>query len=266
MSSTAAHRALLRQPVSRRRELALQFAVLVGLAVLGGLLILTGTLLHRGDARWGRREAALQLGRTLLPGEQVLARVDVAQRHWYDHFRLTSGILAATDRRLLYVGTAPPALFRSVGEDPPTFLMRSFTYDTSLAAQVTRALPGTAPDVVVDAADTVLTFAVVGGELTMADSLVGLVQGRREARLAEIQRERAIFDSVAALPPPPPEVHRVRPGESLYGLARQYNVTPEVLRSMNGLTSDRIRIGQDIVVRRYRRINGAVVEYHGPPG
>ena len=91
-----------------------------------------------------------------------------------------------------------------------------------------------------------------------------LVEGRRQAELADIRRQRAIFDSIAALPPPPPELHRVSPGESLYGIARQYNVTPEVLRAMNGLTSDRIRIGQTLVVRRYRRINGAVVEYYGP--
>ena len=57
----------------------------------------------------------------------------------------------------------------------------------------------------------------------------------------------------------------MRSGESLYGLAQSYNVTPEVLKAMNGLTSDRIRIGQEIVVRRYRRINGAVMEYYGPP-
>lgn len=266
MPSTASNRALLRQPVSRRRELALQFAVLVGLAVLGALLVVGGVLLHRGDAGWGRREAALQLGRTLQPDEELLVRVDVAQRRWYDHFRLTSGILAATDRRLLYVATAPPALFRWVGEDPPTFLVRSFVYDTALTAHMSRAIPGATPDVVVNVADTALRFDVTSGERAAGDSLVRLVREHRELRLAEIRRERAVFDSLATLPPPPPEVHRVRSGESLYSLARQYNVTPEVLRLMNGLTSDRIRIGQELVVRRYRRINSTVVEYYGPPG
>ena len=266
MSSTAAHRALLRQPVSRRRELALQFAVLVGLAVLGALLVVGGVLLHRGDTVRGRREAALQLGRTLQPGEELLARVDVMQRHWYDHFRITPGILAATDRRLLYVATVPPALFSAASEDPPTFLTRSFVYDTALTAHVTRPIAGATPDVVVNVADTVLRFGIVGGEREVGDSLARLVREHRELRLAEIRREQAAFDSLVALPPPPPEVHRVRPGESLYSLSRQYNVTPEVLRLMNGLTSDRIQIGQEIVVRRYRRINGAVVEYYGPIG
>ena len=265
MSSTGTYRAVLRQPVSRRRELALQFAVLVGLAVIGGLVVVAGILVHRGDAELGRRQAALQLTRRLQPGERVLARVDVTQHHWYDHFRVTPGVLAATDRRLLYVGTAPPALFRSQGEDPPTFLVRSFAYDTSLAAREERVLGGTSPGIVVVATDTVQTFALAGEDRDAGQAVVRQVDERRAAQLAEIRRQQATFDSIAALPPPPPEVHRVRPGETLYSLARLYNVTPEVLQAMNGLQADRIRIGQELVVRRYRRINGAVIEYYGPP-
>lgn len=264
-SSTGTYRAVLRQPVSRRRELALQFAVLVGLAVIGGLVLVAGIVMHRGDAELGRRQAQLQLARRLQPGERVLAQVDVAQHHWYDHFRVTPGVLAATDRRLLYVATAPPALFRSVGDDPPTFLVRSFTYDTSLTAQAGRVLAGARPGVVVQSADSVFAFAVAGGERDEGLAVVRLVDERRAAQLADLQRRQAVLDSIAALPPPPPEAHRVRPGETLYSLARLYNVTPEVLQAMNGLSTDRIRIGQEIVVRRYRRINGAVIEYYGPP-
>lgn len=265
MSSTGSYRAVLRQPVSRRRELALQFAVLVGLAVIGGLVVVAGILMHRGDAALGRRQAVAQLTRRLQPGERVLARVDVTQHHWYDHFRVTPGVLAATDRRLLYVATAPPALFRSVGEDPPTFLVRAFPYDTSLTARAGRVLGGTSAGIVVEVADTVNAFAVAGEDRAAAQAVVRLVDQRRAAQLAEIRRRQAVIDSISALPPPPPEVHRVRPGETLYSLARLYNVTPEVLQAMNGLTSDRIRIGQELVVRRYRRINGAVIEYYGPP-
>jgi LysM repeat protein len=111
----------------------------------------------------------------------------------------------------------------------------------------------------------VTRFGVRGGDRDDAATIVRIVEQRRQARLAEIERQQAVFDSIVALPPPPPQTHRVRPGETLYGIAAQYNVTPEVLKSMNGLTSDRIRIGQELVVRRFRRINGAVVEYYGPP-
>ncbi|MHB1225062.1 MAG: LysM peptidoglycan-binding domain-containing protein, partial [Gemmatimonadaceae bacterium] len=118
---------------------------------------------------------------------------------------------------------------------------------------------------VVEVADTVHSFALAGEAREAGQAVIRQVDERRAAQLAEIRRRQATFDSIVALPPPPPEVHRVRPGESLYSLARLYNVTPEVLQAMNGLTTDRIRIGQELVVRRYRRINGAVIEYYGPP-
>jgi hypothetical protein len=257
------HRAALRQPISRRRELALQFAVLVGLGVMGALFLLVGAWLHRGDAAVGRREALLQLRRTLQPGEHVLARAQVTQRHWWDHFRTTPGELVATDRRLIYVGAVPPALFRP-SDDPPSFEEWSFPYDTSPAAHLGRTREGTR-GVVVDTPESVARFGVRAADRDGATAIVRAVEERRAARLAEVERQQAIFDSIAALPPPPPQVHKVRPGETLYGIASLYNVTPEVLKSMNSLTSDRIRIGQDLVVRRFRRINGAVVEYYGPP-
>lgn len=264
-SSTGTYRAVLRQPVSHRRELALQFAVLVGLAVIGGLVVVAGVVMHRGDAELGRRQAQVQMTRLLQAGERVLAKVDVTQHHWYDHFRVTPGVLAATDRRLLYVATAPPALFRSAGDDPPTFLVRSFAYDTALFARTERALAGTSPGIVVESADSVYGFALAGDDRAAGQAVLRLVGERRAAQLADVRRQQALRDSIIALPPPPPEVHRVRSGETLYSLARLYNVTPEVLQAMNGLSTDRIRIGQSIVVRRYRRINGAVMEYYGPP-
>ena len=102
------------------------------------------------------------------------------------------------------------------------------------------------------------------GQGPAAGAVVDAVAAARAARLAELRRQQAIVDSITRLPPPPPLVHRVRPGETLFGIAAQYNVTPEVLKAMNGRTSDRIRIGESLVVRRYRRIGAAVVEYFGP--
>ncbi len=264
-SSTGSYRAVLRQPVSRRRELALQFAVLVGLAIMGGLVIVVGVVLHRGDAELGRQQARAELTRQLQPRETVLLRIDVTQHHWYDHFRVTPGVLAATDSRLLLVSTAPPALFRAVGDDPPTFLVRSFVYDTALTVHADRVLAGTTPGIVVDSGGSEYSLAVDADDRSAVQTVVRLVDDRRSALLADYERQQALRDSIMALPPPPPVVHRVVSGETLYGLARLYNVTPEVLKAMNGLTSDQIRIGDELVVRRYRRINGVVMEYYGPP-
>jgi hypothetical protein len=261
--TSPAHRATLRQPISRRRELALQLGVLVGIAVVLVLLVLGAAWLHRDDARRGARDAVLELGRVLQPEERVLARTPVTQRHWWDHFRTTPGVLAATDRRLVYVGTVPPALFRP-GDDPPSFEEWSFAYDTALTARIGAGVAGAVLGLVVRTPDDATwRFGVPGGERPRAEAVARAVSAQQEVRVAETRRQQAVFDSIAALPPPPPQTHRVRPGETLYGIAAQYNVTPEVLQAMNGLTGPRIRIGQELVVRRFRRINGAVVEYYG---
>lgn len=255
---------VLRQPVSRRRAAALQLGVLLGIAAMAALLVLVGTWRHRGDGAVGRREALLQLERQLQPGEQVLARAEVVQRHWWDHFRTTPGVLAATDRRLVHVATVPRALFHA-DDDPPSYDEWSFVYDTALAARATTGIAGAGQGLVVRTRDGAERFGVRAAHLAGAQGVVRVVEARRRERVAELRRQQAVFDSIVALPAPPPLLHRVRPGETLYGIAAQYNLTPEVLKLMNGLTADRIVIGQQLVVRRYRRINGAVVEYFGPP-
>lgn len=43
-------------------------------------------------------------------------------------------------------------------------------------------------------------------------------------------------------------VHRVRRGESLYSIAKEYNTTVERLKSVNGLRNNRIKAGQDLII------------------
>ena len=252
-----------RNSASRRRELALQLAVLTGISVVLALLLAAGIYVHRQDAGEGQRQADLEVLRTLGTDEQVLARARVTQRHWWDHFRATQGVLVATAGRVLYVGAVPPALLRPNATTPPAFEVRSFVYDTSLSATRQRVWFGTSRGLVLHTPGNTATFAVRTPQRSLADSIVRLVEGRRLARVAAVASERFSFDSVAALPPPPPEEHVVRPGETLIGLAAQYGVTPDQLKLMNGLTEDRIRINQRLVVKRFRRVNGAVVEFYG---
>jgi hypothetical protein len=39
-------------------------------------------------------------------------RTSAWQRQWYDFFRVPHGVLAATDRRLMYIGVRPEELLR----------------------------------------------------------------------------------------------------------------------------------------------------------
>lgn len=42
--------------------------------------------------------------------------------------------------------------------------------------------------------------------------------------------------------------HRVEPGESLWGIARRYEVSMEAIRRLNDLEGERVRIGQTLII------------------
>lgn len=46
--------------------------------------------------------------------------------------------------------------------------------------------------------------------------------------------------------PPSAVTHRVGPGDTLWGIARRYNVSVEQIRRANGMTDDRVRLGQTL--------------------
>ncbi|RMH69958.1 MAG: LysM peptidoglycan-binding domain-containing protein [Bacteroidetes bacterium] len=55
--------------------------------------------------------------------------------------------------------------------------------------------------------------------------------------------------AVRAQEPPRAEVHVVRPGETLYRIARNNGLTVDELKRLNGLTSNHIEVGQRLIIR-----------------
>jgi len=137
------------------RALATIVGSLAGVLAVGYLLIV-----RHGDPSSGRAAAERQLREiTLEPAERVRARTDVFQRNWYDYFRSTSGILVATDRRLIYVGVLPAETFTR--ENGPRVIdTRVYPGDTTIIVQPRRAFLGAARGVAITTRDRRDVFAV----------------------------------------------------------------------------------------------------------
>src|SRR5687768_14842473 len=127
MTSAAAPLPLRPLPSVRRRALhALGYGVvgLIGVVIIGVLIELP--FRNRG----GAAQAASQYLRLMLdPGEVVQSEVTAVQRHWWDRFAETTGVFAATDRRLIFVGVAPRDLLEHE-PGPPVLDVHTFSTDT----------------------------------------------------------------------------------------------------------------------------------------
>ena len=179
-------------------------------------------------------------------GEVVQRTAFVTQRHWWDYLRATHGVLASTSRRVLFVGVTPS--LSTSPDDPPVFDVKSFPYDTTMAIQSVdvRFSPGRGVRLV--AGGRAESFGVARGE---ERRLLGVARDASQRDLAlreRLRREQRYRDSLAALPPIR-EYYRVRRGDALDVIARHYSTTTEALRALNNLESDRIKAGQELLVK-----------------
>lgn len=237
-----------------RRRSRLQ-RVLIGLS--GGTLLLVvlailalATVLSPPGAQPAARAAAEQeLASELDAGERVLARAYVSQRLWADNLRESFGVLAATDRRLLFVGEPPAAWLRRRADGPAELRVQAFPYDVPFTADARRLLLGTTPGVVVRTPASDVPFLVSRGERTHARDIERVVERALVARTSAGEREQ----QARVAPVAPAQVygfHVVHGGEAVTTIARRYGTTAEVVRQLNRLPqgNDRIRIGQRLRV------------------
>ena len=243
----AARRPRPTPPPRRRWRTALRvsawgilFALLLG--TIGVLLFI-----HRGDAEGSARVANAEVELMLARGEGIDWRAPVVARHWWDYFRVTHGVLAATNRRLLYVGVPPEQILPREPE-PQLLEESSFPYDRPIDIWRGRVFLGSLNGIIVRAPGEMRTFGVADSERARLDSVLTLMtafqKAIRDSVEAERQKALAVADSVRR-----PVFHVVARGEALELLARQYNVSVEQLQAWNNLDSPKIRIGQNLLVK-----------------
>ena len=238
---------------------------LVGLA----LLVTFGQIAFhaaRSDPRDATVFSLRQLRSSVLkPNERLRSAVNVWQRPAIDYFRATRGILVLTDApgdslrpdggRLVYLGLQPRDPM-SPPDAPPTFDIREWPVDTLVEVEPTRtffllanAMSITAPS------EGRVTLGMSSSATADANALrtqlarkykylrqVGW-QRREERRANDRARLVAIYEGRRAW------YHTIRRGEAIASVAKTFNTSPEVIRSLNGIVGDRIRIGQTLLVK-----------------
>ena len=240
-------------PVVRSlRRRVVFFALKLSAGTVAALIVVAAfgilVFVRRGDVLAGRRAAQAELALVLEPGERVERDVFVSQRHWYHYFREMHGVLAATDRRLLYIGVEPDPLLPRREFEPQAFEERAFAWDTLTAVARERVFFNTARGAVVGGREGEMTLAVSGPQTERLASLAAYVDVRVRALREQLDRERRARIA-AEIEARKPRFHTVLRGEALISIAEQYGVTPEQLRTWNDLADERIRAGQVLMVK-----------------
>ena len=217
-----------------------------------GLLVLLGAgyllLMRHVDPTAARTQVASELAALPLEaGERVEHTAPVYVRSPWDYFRSSHGVIAATDRRLIVLTIAPSDRF--AGETERAVMeRREFPKDTTLRITEVRANYGLARGVRLEAHGRRATYAVFEEDEPAFEALLANVRQRQDsihAAAREAARQRRLL--VEALKQP--IWYRVRRGDAVASIAQRFNTTPERLREINGMSSDRIRIGDSLMIK-----------------
>ena len=183
----------------------------------------------------------------LEPGESVRASAFLYWRSPLSYFRSTHAVVAATDRRLLLLTLTPPdPLTREMETALPT--IRDLPKDTTVRVDTGRVMFGTSRGITLSARDVRERWAARDDQWPQVRAVVAdlstVQRMMREdadaialARLASVERARQ------------PIWHIVNRGEALGSIAERYGTSPERLRQLNTMTTDRIRAGDSLLIK-----------------
>jgi hypothetical protein len=226
------------------------------LTIIGVLIGFVALFFGSGYTLWQRHLDPVTARSTLTrelstyalePGETVRASALLYWRSPLSYFRSTHAVLAATDRRLLLLTLTPPdPLTREVEETLPT--IRDLPKDTTVQLDTGHVMFGLSRGITLRARDVRERWAarddqwpqvraVIADLSTVQRAMREDGEAIRIARLAAVERARQ------------PIWHMVRRGEALGSIATQYGTTPERLRELNGMSSDRIRAGDSLLIK-----------------
>jgi hypothetical protein len=220
------------------------FIVIVGIMVFG-----YAVFMRRVDARGAWAAASRELnGGMLHYGEHVEKYAKAFQRRPSDYYRASNGLLVATTDRVLFIGIAPTDKLEN--EDAPaTILSYEFPNDTMLTMKSKRLYFLTAHGVRISHGPGAMQdFASSPGDEASLDSLVDHVNRKLDAQRVEAIRERRIRAAIAKLIDEP-IYYTVKRGDAISSIATRFDTTPEIIKKLNNLPNDKVKIGQQLIVK-----------------
>jgi LysM repeat protein len=227
-------------------------ALIIATALAIVILVLRAVRANpRDDTVIAERELSIN---TLQPGEQVHRVVPVFKRPLFSYFRATRGLLALTDRRLIYLGVEPRDIL-AAPDLPPTFEQREFPLDETTRVSSGRTMLGLVKAVVITTPNETVRLGVPSAAAASADLLVASMSTRRDRAVAQAtlrgseMREIQKLRQSAEAQRRKAKYYVVRRGDALGGIATMWNTTTDRLLAWNHLTTPRIRVGQSLLVR-----------------
>ena len=229
-------------------------AVLISVAIL---LIVGQLVLHsmRTEPRDSRMIADRELAVNVVePGEQVQQVVSVVRRMPVDYFRATRGILALTNKRVVFLGLRPRDML-APSDAPPSFEQQDFALDTAVSVKTGRVMGWLTKGIIVKTPDETIRLAVPSASWADAQKLASRMTTSRDAALANVKRQQELQKVAdaewkrAVEAWKKPQYYTVRRGDALGSVATMWNTTTEKLQALNKLPDIRIRVGQSLLVR-----------------
>ena len=251
---TGHDRRLLRRTKRRVRSAVWYVAGIIGVVFL---IVIAQVALYvrRAEPRDTRAilERELRLN-TLRPQEQVIRTVRVFRRNGAEYFRRTRGILVLTDRRLIYLGV-PPRDVTGASDAPAIFDQREFPIDTLVRLKSSFAILGLSRAIKIDSPDGEVVLGVASGGWPQAKVLRQAWDARHKRLMAigvwgsRVRDARAHLQKELEEYAKRPVYHTVRPGDALGSIATWYETTPEEIQKANNLTGNKIKVGQQLLIR-----------------
>jgi hypothetical protein len=224
--------------------------LIVGIVTLVAVVAAVGYLflMRQVDphAAWSTAQREID-GSILQYGEQPMRVARVYRRRPTNYLRAANGLLVATTRRVIFVGVEPRD--KLAGADAPAGILTSeMPSDTLLTARIARIYLLTAHGAILQRGRRTESFAAFSGYDAELDSLVAYLDARRRQERVAALRDRELRAQLAALLKEPLR-YVVQRGDALSTIATRFGARNDQIRDWNHLPSDRVRIGDTLLVR-----------------